>query len=302
MFENLFSERGLSLDRLRVLVEVHDAGSIAAAAPGDPVRQSQYSRQIRELSEYFGRDVAQRHGKVLKLTPQGQRLAELARGQLQTMQDFRAECRAESVDYTIAAGDSIVQWLVIPRLGSTLPKLPRVRLATANLRTNDIAHQLADGRVDFGVLRRNGVPATLKAKLLGKLEYILVVPRALRPSRAHLTLPFVLANLPIVSQKSDGQFIRRLREIAQACGADLRPDLLCESFPQSLSAVKTGKFAAILPKIATHELPAKNFVQIEDHALSVLRRDLVLAWNPRMLQVRPTATKLADRLQASLKL
>jgi DNA-binding transcriptional LysR family regulator len=52
MFENLFSERGLSLDRLKVLIEVRDAGSIAQAAPGDPVRQSQYSRQLRELSEF----------------------------------------------------------------------------------------------------------------------------------------------------------------------------------------------------------------------------------------------------------
>ena len=38
MFESLFSERGLSLDRLKVLIEVRDAGSIAQAAPGDPVR------------------------------------------------------------------------------------------------------------------------------------------------------------------------------------------------------------------------------------------------------------------------
>ncbi len=58
MFESLFSERGLSLDRLKVLIEVRDAGSIAQAAPGDPVRQSQYSRQLRELSEFFGCEVA----------------------------------------------------------------------------------------------------------------------------------------------------------------------------------------------------------------------------------------------------
>jgi len=35
MFDSLFSERGLSLDRLKVLIEVRDAGSIAQAAPGD---------------------------------------------------------------------------------------------------------------------------------------------------------------------------------------------------------------------------------------------------------------------------
>ena len=88
MFDALFSERGLSLDRLKVLIEVRDAGSIAQAAPGDPVRQSQYSRQLRELSEFFGCELAQRRGKILKLTAQGERLAELAREQLRSLEDL----------------------------------------------------------------------------------------------------------------------------------------------------------------------------------------------------------------------
>jgi hypothetical protein len=39
-------ERGLSPDRLKVLIEVRNAGSIAQAAPGDPVRQSQYAGAV----------------------------------------------------------------------------------------------------------------------------------------------------------------------------------------------------------------------------------------------------------------
>src|ERR1700722_20343675 len=103
MFESLFDDRGLSLDRLRVLLEVRDAGSLAEAAPGDPIRQSQYSRQLRELSEFFGVKLGRRQGKLLKLTDDGARLAELAREQLRSLQDFRSECRAYSSDYAIAA-------------------------------------------------------------------------------------------------------------------------------------------------------------------------------------------------------
>src|ERR1043165_1112740 len=137
MFETLFSERGLSLDRLKVLIEVRDAGSIAQAAPGDLVRQSQYSRQLRELSEFFGCEVAQRRGKLLKLTAQGSRLAELARAQLRSLQDFKAECVSEHIDYTIAAGDSVIHWLVIPRIGALMAKTPGIRFATTNVRTNE---------------------------------------------------------------------------------------------------------------------------------------------------------------------
>lgn len=179
MFDALFSERGLSLDRLNVLIEVRDAGSIAQAAPGDPVRQSQYSRQLRELSEFFGCEVAQRRGKILKLTPQGERLAELAREHLRSLEDFRSECKQQSVAFTIGAGDSLIQWLVIPRLGKIIDEFPGTHFATTNLRTNEIVHQLTDCRLDFGIIRKNAMAPGLKSVSLGVVSYAALVPDAL---------------------------------------------------------------------------------------------------------------------------
>lgn len=63
MFTKLLSKGGLSLDRLRALLEVGAAGSIVKAAGGDPVRQSQYSRQIKELEDFFQTKLVERHGK-----------------------------------------------------------------------------------------------------------------------------------------------------------------------------------------------------------------------------------------------
>src|SRR5919112_302143 len=120
MFDSLFSERGLSLDRLKVLIEVRDAGSIAQAAPGDPVRHSQYSRQLRELSEFFGCEVAERHGKRLRLTRHGARLAELSRPYLRSLNDFAVTCRSGRTEFSFAAGDSLIHWLLVPRLGAVL--------------------------------------------------------------------------------------------------------------------------------------------------------------------------------------
>ncbi len=302
MFESLFSERGLSLDRLRVLVEIHEAGSIAAAAPGDPVRQSQYSRQVRELAEFFGCEVTHRQGKVLKLTPAGVRIATLARQHLQSLQDLWSQTRNESVDYTIAGGDSLIQWLVLPRLGKLPRSLNSVRFATANLRTQQIAQGLTECRIDFGVMRRNAVTEGLKAKPLGKLEYVLVIPRALRSGRGSRRISTAWHEVPFVTQKSDGQFTRRLQEIASGDGEEFRPALLCESFPQSLAAVKTGNYAAVLPRIATHDLPAKSYLILADDTFDSLSRDLVLAWNPRIAQIRPVAQRLSEELRGVLTL
>lgn len=301
MYENLFSERGLSFDRLRVLVEVHDAGGIAQAAPGDPIRQSQYSRQLRELSEFFGCEVARRSGRQLKLTAQGIQLAELIRTQLHALQDFRAECRAESVDHTIAAGDSLIHWLVIPRLGEVMRKQPRVRFATANLRTNEIVQQLSDGRVDFGVIRKDAVVATLKAVPLGTLAFSAVVPKALASGRAAPTLADVLGRLPFAAHTSDGQFTTKLRAVAKEFGVELRPALTCQSFPQALAAVRSGGFGSVLPALATAELAAGIYHEIPAGPLAKLDRGIVLAWNPRLPQIRPTAKKVIELLQSELR-
>jgi DNA-binding transcriptional LysR family regulator len=59
------------------------AGGIAKAAPNDATRQSLISRQIKELEVYFGTELTRRKGKILSLSPAGERLATLIREQLQ---------------------------------------------------------------------------------------------------------------------------------------------------------------------------------------------------------------------------
>jgi DNA-binding transcriptional LysR family regulator len=301
MFDSLFSERGLSLDRLKVLIEVRDAGSIAQAAPGDPVRQSQYSRQLRELSEFFGCEVAQRRGKILKLTAQGERLAELAREHLRSLEDFRSECRQQNVAFTIGAGDSLIQWLVIPRLGKIFDTFPGTHFATTNLRTNEIVQQLTDCRLDFGIIRKNAMAPGLKSVSLGTVNYVALVPDGLTKQKK-ITLQQALETLPLATQTTDGQFTSGLREIAKALDVPLSPVLACQSFPQTLAALRSGRFWAIVPELAVRELPANSMHRLADDALTSLAREAMLAWNPRLIRIRPKATKVASALHAALRI
>lgn len=299
MFDSLFSERGLSLDRLKVLIEVRDAGSIAQAAPGDPVRQSQYSRQLRELSEFFGCEVAQRRGKILKLTEQGERLAELAREQLRSLEDFRSECKQQSVAFTIGAGDSLIQWLVIPRLGKIIDEFPGTHFATTNLRTNDIVRQLTDCRLDFGIIRKSAIAPGLKSVSLGVVSYVALVPDDFAKQRK-ITLRHAIAALPLATQTTDGQFTSGLREIAKTLNVPLVPSLACQSFPQTMAALRSRRFWAIVPELAVRELPSSVAHRLSDPSLQQLDREAMLAWNPRVVRVRPNAAKIVTRLQQVL--
>ena len=297
MYQSLFDDRGLSLDRLRSLLEICDAGSIAEAAPGDPIRQSQYSRQVRELSEFFGAKLGRRQGKLLRLTDEGMRLAELVREHLRSLQDFRAECRADSSDYLIAAGDSLLQWLVIPRLGTLIKGKKAIRFVTDSLRTHEIIRQLGNGRIDVGVVRKNAVGSGLVMGSLGMVAYCVIVPRQLITSGIRPALRDILGNAPMAIQTTDGEFTRRLRETTVSLGIAFRPALSCQSFPQAASAVKSGLFASVLPKLAASDFPNKGFVCVEDTLLDRLNREIVLAWNPRITRVRPGAAHLLEQMQ-----
>ena len=58
----------------------------------------------------------------------------------------------------------------------------------------------------------------------------------------------------------------------------------------------------MLSTLATADLPAKSFVEIGGAPLRSLSRELVLAWNPRLVRVRPAAGKLLGKLEAAFRL
>ena len=54
---------GVSIDRLKSFLLVAEAGGHARAAPGDPVRQSQLSRQVSELEVALAQELFVRSGR-----------------------------------------------------------------------------------------------------------------------------------------------------------------------------------------------------------------------------------------------
>ncbi len=300
MFDRLFSEGGLSLDRIRVLVEVAEAGSIAAAATDDPIRQSQYSRQLRELAGFFGVELARRAGRTIRLTKEGERLAAIGREKLRSLEDFWCDCRTRREEYMLGGGDSVLQWVVAPALARARRRgsMPTFRLV--NSRTRETVARLQDLSLDIGFVRSNAVPAGLKSAKAGRLEYVLVVPTALLPRGKTPDLAWAFKNLPIATQSSDGQFTRRLREIGEARNAPLDLALACESFTQTCAALRTGEFAAVLPRLVVAELDARSFRVVEGREFADLARDIVMAWNPRLTRVRPNARRIIEALKDSL--
>src|SRR6266513_800301 len=182
MFDNLFANSGLSLERLKTFREIVAAGGITAAAGDDSNRQSQFSRQLKELEKYFGVELLKRGRGPVELTDAGQRLYEIIGHTLSALEELRLTCAGQPLELIIGAGESLIQWLLLPRLSGLAAAHSHLAMTFQNLKTDEILHRLLDGGVDFGVVSRCEPHRALASASLGKIEFRLFAPAALLPT------------------------------------------------------------------------------------------------------------------------
>lgn len=288
MFESLFSRSGLSLERLRSFLEMAEAGSIAGAAPGDPVRQSQISRQIRELEDYFGAELTVRRGKTLALTPEGRRLADLVREQFGMLDDFRRERAGAPRVFVVAAGVSTLEWLVVPALPRLADLLGGARLRTELRRSRSLVEGVREGRVDLGLVRRDAVPDAEPGNCepVTTVSFHLCVPRHFLPAGAGaegLDDPAHWRELPFAAGGEGGQMARAVRDAMTWLEVDFEPRFDCGSMLHVLELVRREACAAVLPNLALGGLDEERILVAPFRAMADYGRRLVLHWNPRQM-------------------
>ncbi len=181
MFENLFAHSGLSLERLKTFREIVAAGGITAAAQDDSNRQSHYSRQLRELEKYFGVELLKHGHGPAELTAAGQRLYEIIGHTLSALDEFRLPCAGQPMQLKVGAGESLIQWLLLPRLSGLSAAHTRLTVTFQNLKTDETLKQVVDAILDFGVVSRFEAHRMLVSAPLGKLEFRLFAPAQLLP-------------------------------------------------------------------------------------------------------------------------
>ncbi|HEU0040004.1 MAG TPA: LysR family transcriptional regulator substrate-binding protein, partial [Verrucomicrobiae bacterium] len=202
--------------------------------------------------------------------------------------DFKKACGGQAVELTVAAGDSLIQWLLLPRLGSIRDQATSVAFRFLNLPTTEIASRLRDGTVDIGLVRQGSVARPLQTSLLGTMTFSLFVPSQLLSA----TKPNLLSGrFPLATLEGAGQFRQQFDRLSKRHKVNLKVQLELSSFPLVARAVQTGGFAGILPSIASSELATGKIKELKLDALRPLSREIVLAWNPRTARIRPALEK-----------
>lgn len=303
MFENLFAQSGLSLERLKTFREIVAAGGITAAAGEDTNRQSQFSRQLKELERYFGVELLKRGRGPVELTDAGERLYEIIGHTLRALEEFRGTCAGQPVEIVIGAGESLIQWLLLPRMPGLSEAHPRLAVTFQNLKTEQVFRTLLDGAVDFGVVSRSELHRTLASAPLGTLEYCLFVPTSLLPSNPKLKVKSdILGQLPLAILEGSTSVRRALEQEAQKSGLKLNFRLRFSSYPQVAQAVHSLGVAAILPKIASTTFQSSHVRAIPMPFLNGLTRQVSLVWNRKSADVRPAIAKYSRLLPAIFRM
>jgi DNA-binding transcriptional LysR family regulator len=294
MFSKLFAESGLSLDRLKALLAVGAAGSIVKATGGDPVKQSQYSRQIKELEDFFRVKLVERHGKGIRLTSSGKELARISRFFLLGLSNFQRGCLTEEQTFRIGASATFIQRFLLPVVSSAKVIHGDTLYIVEVVSDDEIERRLHDLTLDFGVTTRAAISRPLQLKELSKWRLHLCVPSALHKTEKSAALAFKERRLPLAIAAKE----------LDACGMDIFGDhdcrIVCDNFLQALDSLNGRDVAAVLPDYLTLPAHSNSFLRVSVREIDSRVFCFRLAWNPRLLRLNPHAARRKDFLAGAL--
>jgi DNA-binding transcriptional LysR family regulator len=293
-FDQLFDVSGLSLDRLRSFLTVAEAGNLTTAAQGDVVRQSQYSRQIKELEGFFGVALTRRVGRRIEITEEGHKLALVIRRQFSELDTFREAMAGRCVRVSFGSQGSVIEWLLVPRFAEMSRVLGYVTIEAEQMRSMDVVRAVADGRLDFGIVREDALPPETKRERIGPIGYAVFAAAALWKGSGSATE--LLGKVPVAELLPGGQFVQRWQQWLSE--AKLRPQVVARvsSFTDLARVVQHGHVAAVLPDMAAVDFDPKKFRH--DRIAALKPRTLALISNSRSLdRVGIRAGAVADLVE-----
>jgi len=294
MFEKLFAESGLSLDRLRAFLAVGAAGSIVKATRGDPVKQSQYSRQIKELEDFFRIKLVERHEKGIRLTANGKELARISRFFLLGLSNFQRGCLTEEQTFRIGASATFIDRFLLPVLSNARSIPGDARYIVETVGDEELERRLHDLTLDFGMTTRPTLSRPLQLKEVGKWRLRLWVPSNLYKTEKSAGLAFKERQLPLaVAEKELAPC-----EVEEFTEQNSR--LVCESFIQAATALKGRQFAAVLPDYLNPDANSKQYLRVPMKGIDSCVFCFRLAWNPRLFRLNPHAARGKDFLRDAL--
>lgn len=290
--------RGISIDRLQTFCRVVETGSLVNAAGGDPTRQSQYSRQIKQLEEALEKPLFTREGRAMRLNEDGRQLALMTNAYFQALQEFADGNEAPVL--RIGAGESVLEAFVYPRFKEIRAALPILQFEFRSLATSEISRLLGTGELDAGLIREDAKSPEFETTRVGRMEFELLVPRRLLPEREIAGIQRV-QSLPMACLAGNGRFVRLLAELIRIENLPAQTVVRADSFSKVTALAISGGLAAFVPSQLAGEFPPEDFARYKTVQFDSLTRNIALISATKVTTMRSTLSKNLHQLTSVLK-
>lgn len=300
MCQDLFAKNGLTLDRLYALVLLQEKGSLIRAADGDPVRQSQMSRYLKELASYFEFELVEQSGKSLKLTAAGNELADMAQRHFREILSFRDQAKNLPKTVSIAAEPHLLASMIAPLIGRVGQSRKGLRFELLAMHAEEMIERLQEQKISLGIFAERNIPRNLQSTALKEQNYGIIIPDRLVPTGGMMTWQRAMSQCPCAWNQSDKRLIRSLNQKSQDTKQEFKPALRCSSQEECVAAVRSGYFASVLPLWVLPSLEGVEIQVMEPPELGALSGQVLAAWNKRHFQIHPHLAGIPDLLQEFL--
>lgn len=264
----------ISTRQLRYFVEIAESGSFSAAAERLYIAQSALSRQIRELEQQLDTALFERTARQPRLTAAGTAFLPRAR---QVLQDLdKAGTLAREVGQGLRGSLRLSHSSTVPltgtllqRLGGYLRENAGVSMEIAQLSSEGQLEELAEGRLDIGLLR---LPVLRQHQGLCVEplfeEPLLLAVADTHPLAGHDSVHLAdLGEEPFISipHRQRGGLSYLSAELCMAAGFFPRPARVVSRKTTQLQLIQAGFGVALLPRCMQDIAPASlRFIPLAD--------------------------------------
>jgi molybdate transport repressor ModE-like protein len=248
----------LNVQRLRILREISERGSITSAAEALFLTPSAVSQQMTALEREIGVPVLERVGRGVRLTEAGERLASRTEAVLAALEAAEADLAAVTTGpvgrLDVCAFPTAARVLLVPALVALRASYPRLHITMVDLEPEESLPRLRVGELDvvvtheYGVLPSEADPAFEQQHLLTEPVF-LALPKG-HPRAGKSTSLADLRDEQFIVGRDASPFLDVVVRLAEGAGFHPCVDLHSNDFQVILAAVGAGLGVALVPPLA----------------------------------------------------
>lgn len=242
----------IETSQLQTLVAVARALSFSKAADELGVTQSAISQSIKNLERKVEVKLFKRSGKKVVLSPEGEKLYQLASGFIGQLDDTLEEIRTDknSMSGQVRIGTLTglgKSWLAPEFLGFS-KEFPELTVSIKMGFQEDLVQDFENFRLDFLVLPEESLPSFGEKILLSEERLTLVFPDDEKfPITKEIDFETLLSYPAILFEKEDTLFFKWCRERFNKTPKKVNVRYVVNSHGNMLQAVRQGLGIAVVP-------------------------------------------------------